>query len=810
MQLGGSSWRGIDSREYWLAGVYGTQWSEGQIGGNLFGSYLTDRVLGTMQGNALGSYDTFAGSWEAVSLGTFAEQPLALGAEINAAYHFYDGVAGEITSNYGYLTGLLGATESPFASATSLNPGAPVDLLLMGEAAPYGQTTWWGDLTAPYLPEGGALPLGLIGGRTTAHYDYASGSYLLDQESLEGMLLSLYVDKDGNAGTLAGAFAGSFYPFADGAGDNNRGMFIADGSLTATMKASGFDPATAAYNYSPIEGAYAGSLGNGMGSVTAAGGFQDTSWGYLGSYSYWLEKDGVPEPWGIFNLELGGDYQLAEGTPETWALTLGGTSFRGLAREYWLAETTDGTWTETDGDKRIAAGLTGRYMTPTTLGVMNGGVLGSYDTNGQPYNWEAVALGTFEERPLAFVSDLASDDGALLALLGGAESLWTNTNVPVLMMGDWDITSGVWAMPVWSDNFLDGSYTTYQGGAYQGFSTLVADDGQGVDAGLIALYIDPAGNAGYLKGDLSGRAFPDLGLFFAQGSLARTEMEPAPAGMTADSFFVLESGPQALTLAGSPATVGFTSETRNEAWIEGVTSWGIWQSELAGTVPPAAPANWQWETARGTDATYWTNYDVTWVSEASKITGTVAGAAADWVNAATYVSGGDVKGLFNPTTAAWKAVAQGAWMETGKFLELTASNPAALQAMNIPAIQVGSATLTQQGAPVNNLSNVTMADVRFFATSTGSVPKIWATNAVGGNFSAAPSVTGPAVPLAGGGLNANFGINNWGNGTWGANVTGGTGTLSGGSYNGSVNFQGGAAGRIGAGSFNGTGAGIVK
>jgi len=131
---------------------------------------------------------------------------------------------------------------------------------------------------------------------------------------------------------------------------------------------------------------------------------------------------------------------------------------------------------------------------------------------------------------------------------------------------------------------------------------------------------------------------------------------------------------------------------------------------------------------------------------------------------------------------------------------------------------VGQATLSQaSGTTVNNLSNVAMNNVGFYAYSTGAAPKIWATNNVSGSYSGTPSTSGlPAnnVPLSGGGLNANFNVNQWNGSTWSATVAG-SGALSSGSYNQPIQFTGGAAGAIqpatgSTGSFSGTGAGIAK
>ena len=134
---------------------------------------------------------------------------------------------------------------------------------------------------------------------------------------------------------------------------------------------------------------------------------------------------------------------------------------------------------------------------------------------------------------------------------------------------------------------------------------------------------------------------------------------------------------------------------------------------------------------------------------------------------------------------------------------------------------MGQATLSQApNTMVNNLSNVTMNNVGFYAYSTGVAPKIWATNNVSGSYSATPSTSGAAinnVRLSGNGLTATFNVNHWNGNTWGANVAG-SGTLTNttaGDYTGNIKFMGGAAGTIqpatgSAGSFSGTGAGIAK
>jgi len=71
---------------------------------------------------------------------------------------------------------------------------------------------------------------------------------------------------------------------------------------------------------------------------------------------------------------------------------------------------------------------------------------------------------------------------------------------------------------------------------------------------------------------------------------------------------------------------------------------------------------------------------------------------------------------------------------------------------------------------------------------------------------------GVSVPLSGGGLNANFTMQQMNTNKWLAGVNG-SGTLSGGSYTGPTQFKGAAAGKYTTGTpntFVGTAAGVAR
>ena len=184
----------------------------------------------------------------------------------------------------------------------------------------------------------------------------------------------------------------------------------------------------------------------------------------------------------------------------------------------------------------------------------------------------------------------------------------------------------------------------------------------------------------------------------------------------------------------------------------------------------------------------------------------VASAWVNWDECTTGIAGGEIEGTYDPNNDTWEATGRQAWFETDRFMEMIDSQSEDLQALEIPCVEIGKVNLTGSG---NNMV-VNMNDVTFFSYSTGSDPKIWATNNVTGAYTAAPQI-GVSVPLSGGGLSADFNVRTWGNSNWGANIDNGQGILNR-TDNGStidLQFSGGAAGTYDSGNFSGTGAGIA-
>jgi len=217
------------------------------------------------------------------------------------------------------------------------------------------------------------------------------------------------------------------------------------------------------------------------------------------------------------------------------------------------------------------------------------------------------------------------------------------------------------------------------------------------------------------------------------------------------------------------------------------------------------------------------------------INGKVAGAWVNLEDAMTGVTGGALEGSYNPTQNTWQSLAKGNWMETRRFLQMAATTydytsdsytfnttgtglsetqEKLLHDHNIPCIEIGRADLTGSNNFQDGSMSITMQDVTFFAYSTGSTPKIWATHKVTGNYSGTPQQGWTINDMQGVNrqnvryLDAHFVVEKWdqGNGKWGGEIRNGDGKV-GAHY---IHFKGGAAGTIdSANAFSGTGAGVV-
>jgi hypothetical protein len=397
-------------------------------------------------------------------------------------------------------------------------------------------------------------------------------------------------------------------------------------------------------------------------------------------------------------------------------------------------------------------------------------------------------------------------------------------------------TDYIFSAPLVSKD-LSGQAVTADGGAYYGHlvagvSTVGGNpDSPGIIGAASALYIDPTGKAGVLRGKFSGFLDPSKNIWQNEGEWFPVELEAAPlvtaanlnngGAVTATTTFV--TGTSSFT--GNGLTLGGgESDSFTRSFLGGAPRWGIGEFAFYApySVAPAANSPWSidfvlpdsnltmvgsmrgqmWDPGRGQMA---------------------AGVRAGWYEmanvdpAATPKTGifiGETVGTFNPVTL--QSMTSGMWLETGKFLSLAASNAGmeTLNKLKIPAVEVGKADFSGG----NSEYNVTVQNLRFFAPVATGRPEIFATDSISGSYVSVP-ILGSSATLnqVGGygtsGFSPTFTIKQWDttNSKWSGSLqfNGNSGTV--GTY-GNVQFTGVAAGRSNAGTstFTGTAAGVVR
>ncbi|MBI4949332.1 MAG: FecR domain-containing protein [Deltaproteobacteria bacterium] len=504
------------------------------------------------------------------------------------------------------------------------------------------------------------------------------------------------------------------------------------------------------------------------------------------------------------------------------AITVGGSgqadSSSGTTTGYWLS-VMSGSYS--NGLMSGAGAF--YYLTGTSLISGDGTVNGSYDSSTGSFSGSAA--GTATEDDLAFVTVLYSQ-GLLSGLMGGTSSIWGTSRsspAPMIMIGRYlgGITPRLWLnQNAFSLNFSNSTYTTYDGGAFFGYSAMLAAEGS-ANSSLYALYIDPSGNAGIAVGNLSGSFYYETGMMKMEGSVF-------PAQIRADAYIPYTASNLPSNISGAsyqssvapayPAISGASSSfTGGSAWDISTSSiagqdWGILESIGNGTYTSSGPVSgaltldFYNDGYNSSTMIAGARGDLT-VGAGNTITGGFVGYGARQDTADSWISAGEFLGTFSPANYTWQSIQTGAWIETSLFISMTqtAAGQASLQALDIPYAEVGRANLTGTDG---NLT-VNMNDVTFFAYSSGASPKVWATNNISGSYVTDP-LAGASVALSGNGLSSSFNVKQWSTSTWLSSVSGagtysGTGTLNGSS----VNMVGAAAGTYSGGTFSGTGAGAA-
>ncbi|MBI9082518.1 MAG: FecR domain-containing protein [Desulfobacterales bacterium] len=427
-------------------------------------------------------------------------------------------------------------------------------------------------------------------------------------------------------------------------------------------------------------------------------------------------------------------------------------------------------------------------------------------------------------------------------LVGGIDSLWGSADPEILLMGTANgnrADTGVFYTQVYSRDFAQGTRTAYEGGAYSGFLGGIMN-GDFLNAHLAALYMDDAGHTGFLlSDDVFGGIYREIDMFAMAGTVQRVQVSDSPLGIS-DVTFADNIGFDAIYIdsygggfynASSGPTGGINLYPDGLGYGGGGAVYspdaglGAWAMTQFGSVPGGSTVTDDWGLQLSGDTHQFVVDGIEWPDAGGLVSGNVAGAWVDLDHAVTGVTGGLLKGTFDPDASTWQAVLGGVNIETSKFMELieNTDGQAILQALNVPSFEVGQINLNQVSGGIGStgeISGVAMTGVTFFANQSGGTPAIWATDKVSGNYIDNP-INAEAM-LTGGGLSVNFQVNHWNSGQWGATING-DGTPTGVATNGNamdgtaITMTGAAAGAIdknlaggtAVGEFSGTSAGVV-
>ncbi|MDD5007767.1 MAG: beta-propeller fold lactonase family protein [Syntrophorhabdaceae bacterium] len=262
-----------------------------------------------------------------------------------------------------------------------------------------------------------------------------------------------------------------------------------------------------------------------------------------------------------------------------------------------------------------------------------------------------------------------------------------------LAQSSYDALNNTWFRHRIVDNYANGAYfeiaeaminNYYNDGNYKGYLTGI-DLNNSLEARMIALYIDPSGKAGYLKGSFTGTAYPEISMFEMDGSIYPVQKNAA-IGINPDNLgaSVRESSGSTGMLAG---TLGSGSITSTEVSFETMAlinsashvaqNWGIYKLTGYGSFSnPGSATTWTGRT--GGEDTFGAYYsddfnddhgrwiatitDGTWTGD--KLTGTLSGEFITMTKMGTL--SGELLGTYYNYSSQdlWQAVSVGAWEGT--------------------------------------------------------------------------------------------------------------------------------------------------
>ncbi len=662
-------------------------------------SFMNDRYYGLMSMNTKAVKTDYAGDglyyYDEIGVGSYVLDPLK--------YYGSWGTGGQNPSslyynNSGFMT-LAGHEEALIGGLTKAPWESSTDFKAIGQ---YGFTPGLGGYTY-YLWNSSDLV-----GYAPSYTGKSYGGYF------EGLTAGIW------GSSKKGAIRAIYVTPVSG-GSSTAGILVSDDIATTLYSDVGMW--TAAGNLAPYSGptytgdpvywsinaAYLSETTELSGSFTNAVGSSITGRGSE-FYTYFLfdtQNDSTP-PWGIYNLKFTGTNTFSgkpSGEP-AWSGQLGGKGQFGYGYSstgYWMASLASGVWTD---DGQITGSMSGSYLTPTYEGNIAPSPL--YGVNiSSGGTWIGESIGIYEGMPLSFSGNVNpsiryyygtfSDDGSLSGLVGSVDPLWETTSAEsaaITLMGKY---SSGYASPyyifndeTYSNNALKSQKTTYDsppGSFFAVYGGIIRNSS--VESLMAGLYIDPSGNAGFLKGDLSGVTYTGINMWEATGSLYQTDQMQASIGIAPENLY--DQLRQSTDFGGKIAitntlqgSLGYNANYYNtvHSIYKGTTSypWGIWQASAAGDYETVS-APWTAKAGgSGSFGAYNSGGSLSddsgyWIADINgsqwsdnKLAGTVSGKflTKNKMGNAGLVSetgiNGDMLGTYS--AGMWQAVAMGTWRGT--------------------------------------------------------------------------------------------------------------------------------------------------
>jgi len=534
--------------------------------------------------------------------------------------------------------------------------------------------------------------------------------------------------------------------------------------------------------------------------------------------------------WGLWKGGLGGTFDRENPPVEnSWKAVVGGSQLIEEGVSYWYGHINGARWS----DHSLTATVLVESLSFDNYGRLSGDMIGVYGDDG---TWQAVAAGVITDRPLG-----KNDSAGLCS--NGIYQMDPETREPVgLSYGRLGVIGPIWdngrvsdfisigsittfkLSPDYAKPFLwfsknigslnprnaDQPGTTYDGGAFYGVNGCIGKGGK-LEGLAIALYIDPDGKAGILKGDidpeLSGYS-SDINMYIFKGKFTN-----AVKGTTSILPKNLVSG----IIRNQDTLSGFVNGKFNGSgsvssgdmdgfsWKISDCKWGMWAIEMSGNYyNPNAETGWKltmggYVTDRnknitghwlGTASGDWQNGDM------NKISGQYDGFYISHTDDGNLKAGtvtGEVLGNYievAENSGAWQAVAAGEWVEAVTLLAATDPKTnqdnlakfntdlmAKAQDLNIPITEVYASAIMSSTTGTVGIVSAAM-NMNLYATTALDQNGIWA-SLINGSFSGPVSVNWTAS-VANGADSAQLAQGTWNAEThqWTAGVTGNVGGAS--------------------------------